>query len=156
MHEVEGLIARRDKLAAGAGKLKNAILCTLVQDFALLPLTDDLVIELKAYNADTKPALARPRQHISDALHAFAIDISRNGPVAYVNTYYFGGRGGRSSGTKGHCGFHRHRRDMTRTGPIHPSAKRSESSVLLPNKEWTNLIPLVWENTARRIGGPSQ
>jgi hypothetical protein len=57
MHEVEGLIARRDKLAAGAGKLKNATLCPLVQDFALLPLTDDLVIELKAYNADTKPAL---------------------------------------------------------------------------------------------------
>jgi hypothetical protein len=49
MHEVEGLIAKRDQLAAGTGKFKSAILCPLVQDFALLPITDDLVIELKAY-----------------------------------------------------------------------------------------------------------
>jgi len=97
MHEVEGLIARRDKLAAGAGKFKGAILCPLVQDFALLPITDDLVRELKAYNADTKPALARPIEHISDGLHALAIDVSHNGPVAYVNTYYFGGRGGQDA-----------------------------------------------------------
>jgi hypothetical protein len=97
MHEVEALIAKSDKLAAGARQFESAIVCPLVQGFSLLPITEAFAKELGGYQTDTRAALAKPIRYISDGLHTLAIDISHKSPVAYVSTYYFGGQGGQDA-----------------------------------------------------------
>ena len=128
MHEVEALIAKSDKLAAGARQFESAIVCPLVQGFSLLQITEAFAKELGGYQTDMRAALAKPIRYISDGLHTLAIGISHKSPVAYVSTYYFGGQGGqmRSSGTTTLYSFHRHLQDISKTGPTHQSAKRLE------------------------------
>ncbi len=93
MHEIKALIAKRDALTAGAGRLTNAAVCDLAQGFSLLPITEDLAKELAADRLTTKAAADKPIPELSDGLHALAIDISRDAPSAYVTTFYFGGQG---------------------------------------------------------------
>jgi len=97
MHEVEALVAKIDSLAAGVHQFKSAILCPLAQSFALLPVTEALAKELVAHRTEAKAAADKPIQQISDALQNLAVDISRSSPVVYINTYYFGGRGGQDA-----------------------------------------------------------
>ena len=97
MHDVKALIAKSEKLTARARQFESAIVCPLVQGFSLLPITDALAKELTAYQSDTKVALTKPIQEFSDGLHALAIEISYDSPVAYVTTFYFGGRGGQDA-----------------------------------------------------------
>ena len=97
MHDVEALIAKSDKLAAGARQFESAIICPLVQGFSLLPITEPLAKELVGYQTKTRVASAKPIRNISDELHVLAIDISHNSPVAYINTYYSGGQGGQDA-----------------------------------------------------------
>jgi hypothetical protein len=97
MHDVKALIAKSDKLTTRARQFESAIVCPLVQGFSLLPITDALAKELTVYRAETKMALTKPIQELSDGLHALAIEISHDSPVAYVATFYFGGRGGQDA-----------------------------------------------------------
>jgi hypothetical protein len=122
MHDVKALIAKSDKLAAGARQFESAIVCPLVQGFSLLPITEALAKELIVYQAETKAALTKPMtitealakelivyqsetkaalnkpiQEFSDGLHALAIEISHDSPVAYITTFYFGGQGGQDA-----------------------------------------------------------
>jgi len=92
MHEVEALIARSEPLAAGVRHLKRAVICPLVQNFSLLPITDALTGELASTAADASTPTT-PLPYLLDGLHALALDISRRAPVAYVMTSYFGGHG---------------------------------------------------------------
>ncbi len=97
MHELKALIARSDVLAARTGSFESPIVCPLVQDFSLVPITDAFAEELAAHRPYTKAPLSAPIQDFPDGLHALAIEISHNSPVAYVTTYYFGGQGGQDA-----------------------------------------------------------
>ena len=94
MHDVKALIARGDALAAGARRLESAIVCPLVQGFSLLPITNELVKELAVYRSKTKPNFDKPIPELFAGLHALAIDLSHDTPIAYITTFYFGGLGG--------------------------------------------------------------
>jgi hypothetical protein len=96
MHDVQALIAKSDPLAAAVGALARAVVCPLVQGFALLPITDDLAKELAARPGNTAGTVA-PLPELSDGLHALALEISRAVPVAYITTGYFGGQGGQDA-----------------------------------------------------------
>jgi hypothetical protein len=97
MHNVKALIAKSDKLAAGSRQVESAILCPLVQGFSLLPITEALAKNLTVYQSKRKVALIKPLQELSDGLHALAIEISHDSPVAFITTYYFGGQGGQAA-----------------------------------------------------------
>jgi hypothetical protein len=97
MHEVEALIAKSDKLTAGAHRFKSEIVCPLVQGFSLLPITEALARELTANQLETKVTLTKPIQELSDGLHVLAIEISQASPVAYITTFYLGGQGGQDA-----------------------------------------------------------
>jgi len=98
MHEVEALIAEQGALVRSVSRLQSAVTCPLPQGLALLPITDALAKEL----ADTHPQVTVPRikpagHALSDALHDLAVEISLITPVAFINTYYFGGQGGQDA-----------------------------------------------------------
>jgi hypothetical protein len=97
MHEVEALIAKSDKLAVGVRQFESAIICPLVQGFSLLPITETLAKDIAGYQTETRAALAKPTLRVSDGLQALAIEISHSSPVAYIDTYYFGGQGGQDA-----------------------------------------------------------
>jgi len=94
MHEVEALIAKTDHLATAARKFETATICPLTQGFSLLPITDALAKELLGSRSETEDAPTRPPlEYLSDGLHALAVVISHDTPVAYISTFYFGGQG---------------------------------------------------------------
>jgi hypothetical protein len=97
MHDVQALIAKSDPLAAAAGRFERAVVCPLVQGFALLPITDDLAKELAARPGNNAPQRPKPLPELSDGLHALALEISRHAAVAYISTGYFGGQGGQNA-----------------------------------------------------------
>jgi hypothetical protein len=96
MHDVQALIAKSDSLAAAVGRFERAIVCRLVQGFALLPITDAFAKELAVRPGNTAGTVA-PLPELSDGLHALALEISRAVPVAYIATGYFGGQGGQDA-----------------------------------------------------------
>ena len=93
MHDVAALIAKSDKLTAAARRFETVVVCPLVQSFSLLPITEDFAKELSIYASQTKAPLTKPIKELSDGLHALAIEISHDCPVAYISTSYFGGQG---------------------------------------------------------------
>jgi hypothetical protein len=97
MHDVEALVAKSDKLAAVTRRFKCAVVCPLVQGFSLLPITDSFARELDDYPSETRPALRKPTRGLSDELHVLAIEASRDTPIAYISTFYFGGQGGQNA-----------------------------------------------------------
>jgi hypothetical protein len=97
MHDVTALIANSDKLTAATRRFETVVVCPLVQSFSLLPITEDFAKELSVYASQMKAPLTKPITELSDELHALAIDISYDCPVAYVSTAYFGGRGGQNA-----------------------------------------------------------
>jgi hypothetical protein len=69
----------------------------LVQGFSLLPITDDFEKELSGYAPQMKASFTKPIKELSDGLHALAIEISHDCPVAYLSTCYFGGQGSQNA-----------------------------------------------------------
>lgn len=90
-HAIQAFIAREEVLRAAAARLGNAHVAPLGQGFALVPLTDDLHDEV------TEPGSGAAYEgrlwKLSSALARLAAEWSRQGPVAYVETEYFGGIG---------------------------------------------------------------
>jgi hypothetical protein len=97
MHDVTALIAKSDKLTAATCRFESAVVCPLVQGFSLLPVTEDFATELSVHAVQTKAPLSKPIEELSDGLHALAIEISHDCPVAFVSTCYFGGQGSQNA-----------------------------------------------------------
>jgi hypothetical protein len=97
MHDVTAMIAKSEKLTAATRRFKTAVVCPLVQGFSLLPITEDLAKELSVYASQTKAPLTKPIEELSDELHALAIEISYDCPIAYISTCYFGGQGNQNA-----------------------------------------------------------
>ena len=62
-----------------------------------MPISEDFAKELSVYASQTKAPLIKPIKELSDGLHALAIEISHDCPVAYISTFYFGGQGGQNA-----------------------------------------------------------
>src|SRR4051794_18432276 len=97
MHEVEALIAQADRLTRSVRQIETALLCPLVQDFALLPITEALVTEVVASPPQENATQIRPLENISEAVLLLAVQISRRCRLAYIKTYYVGGHGGQDA-----------------------------------------------------------
>ena len=97
MHDVTALIAKSDKLTAATRRFETVVVCPLVQSFSLLPITEDFAKELSVNASQTKAPLTKPIKELSNGLHALAIEISHDCPVAYISTFYFGGQGGQNA-----------------------------------------------------------
>jgi hypothetical protein len=93
VHDVDALIAKSDHLAAAVSGLKNATLCPLAQGLSLLPITEALAEELTLCTPEVEGSLTKPLSILSDGLNALAVGISRETPVVYISTSYFGGHG---------------------------------------------------------------
>ena len=99
MHDVTALIAKSDRLTAATRRFETVVVCPLVQGFSLLPITEDFAKELSVYASQTKAPgpLTKPIKELSNGLHALAIEISHDCPIAYISTCYFGGQGGQNA-----------------------------------------------------------
>jgi len=158
MHDVTALIAKSDKLTAATRRFETVVVCPLVQGFSLLPITGDFAKELSVYASQTQAPLTKPIKELLNGLHALAIEISHDCPVAYISTFYFGGQGGQNAlvWARAACDSRQPRYAMIRAGPTHPSAKPLERSESSRKAEWMSLIPLAWEITGKPTDGLSR
>lgn len=90
-HAIQAFIARAEVLRAAANHLRHAHVASLAQGLALVPVTDELHDE--ATGPGGGPAHEEHVHKLSGALTRLAAEWSRRGPVAYVETEYFGGIG---------------------------------------------------------------
>ena len=88
-HAIQGFVARHDLLRELASPLQHARVVPLEQGFAFLPLTSDLYDEVGDGGKSPYDALWK----LSPGMAEVASAWSKRGPVAYVETDYFGGTG---------------------------------------------------------------
>lgn len=96
-YQLSAIIADARLLHGETGGLDHAVLGNLRQDFALLPVTSQLIEELTGVPPDyavEEPAPERPFTLVlSTALTGTLANWSRQGPVAYVEAEFTGGVG---------------------------------------------------------------
>lgn len=91
-HTIQAFIAKTDTLRDATRGLENARVIPLGQGLALLPNTDELSEELRANDGGGGPAFEE-FYNLTPRLAELAALWSAGGPVAYVETDYFGGSG---------------------------------------------------------------
>ncbi|XTZ15007.1 hypothetical protein ACQSSU_26740 [Micromonospora echinospora] len=100
-YQLSAVVADVELLAEQTGELDHAVLAALRQDFALLPVTPQLVEELTGSLPDfavEEPGPQRPfRLVLSAALTEAFARWSRRGPVAYLEAEFSGGTGRQSA-----------------------------------------------------------
>jgi hypothetical protein len=96
-YQLSAVVADVDLLRGQTAGLDHAVLAALRQDFALLPVTPQLVEELTGALPDFapgEPGPDRPFQLVlSRALAGVLATWSREGPVAYLEAEFAGGLG---------------------------------------------------------------
>lgn len=85
--ELRALIAAKDRLERLAGRFKSARVVELAEGLGLLPLTAEL--EREAGGAASGPFAGL---RLGAALAAAAVELSKSGPVAFVEAAYGDGR----------------------------------------------------------------
>jgi hypothetical protein len=96
-HSIQVFIARKEILESIALTLNQARLIFLPMGFAMIPNTEEL------FDSITNNQQARANKEfevfykLSSALISWAEDLSKVGPVAYIETDYFGGTGSQSA-----------------------------------------------------------
>ena len=100
-YQLRAVVADVELLRAQTVGLDHAVLAALRQDFALLPVTPQLVEELTGALPDFsagEPSVAQPFQLVlSPALTQLLGSWSRQGPLAYVEAEFSGGLGHQAS-----------------------------------------------------------
>lgn len=92
MHDVKALVASEKILRRMVLEFKTAIVCPLVQNLALVPITEDLARELEIHFIESEePWLIND---MAAGVASAASRLSSANDVAYVSTEYFGGVGG--------------------------------------------------------------
>ena len=100
-HSLPAIIASSQPLKEIADRFQHAHLVPLPDDFAMIPVTKELLDELEIEFADeidtssTAPS-SEEFSYLMNGLHALLCEISRRTPVAYIETDYFGGDGSQS------------------------------------------------------------
>ncbi|MEU5942114.1 hypothetical protein ABZ807_23670 [Micromonospora sp. NPDC047548] len=100
-YQLSAVVADVELLREQTTDLDHAVLAALRQDFALLPVTPQLVQELTGSLPDFAagdPNAEQPFQLVlSPALAELLVRWSRQGPVAYLEAEFFGGLGYQSA-----------------------------------------------------------
>ncbi|GAA2716133.1 hypothetical protein ACFY2R_08340 [Micromonospora olivasterospora] len=100
-YQLSAVVADVELLREQTADLDHAVLAALRQDFALLPLTPQLVEELTGALPDFavgKPSPEQPFELVlSPALTGLLARWSRQGPVAYLEAEFSGGLGRQAS-----------------------------------------------------------
>ncbi|MFF5174171.1 hypothetical protein ACFY3U_16215 [Micromonospora sp. NPDC000089] len=96
-YQLSAVVADVELLREHTAELDRAVLAALRQDFALLPVTPQLVEELTGALPDFAASAPGPEQPfhlvLSPALAGVLAAWSREGPVAYLEAEFFGGLG---------------------------------------------------------------
>lgn len=87
-HSIAGFVGRKELLREETRHLTHAVIASLEQGFGFLPATDDLHDELGDGGSPHDEFW-----RLSNGLARLGAELSRRGPVAYVETDYFGGTG---------------------------------------------------------------
>ncbi|MEU3457755.1 hypothetical protein ABZ671_29815 [Micromonospora sp. NPDC006766] len=100
-YQLSAVVADVELLREQTADLDHAVLAALRQDFALLPVTPQLVTELTGALPDFaigEPSAEQPFQLVlSPALRELLAGWSRQGPVAYLEAGFAGGLGHQSA-----------------------------------------------------------
>ncbi|PWR06567.1 hypothetical protein DKT68_21930 [Micromonospora acroterricola] len=100
-YQLSAVVADADLLREHTAELDHAVLGELRQDFALLPVTPQLVVELTGslpdFAVDGRSAERPFSLVLSPALVELLARWSRSGPVAYLEAEFAGGAGYQSA-----------------------------------------------------------
>ncbi|MEV0327484.1 hypothetical protein AB0H63_13705 [Micromonospora echinospora] len=100
-YQLSAVVADVELLAEQTGELDHAVLAALRQDFALLPVTPQLVEELTGSLPDFAVEELGPQRPFRLVLSAALTEVfarwSRRGPVAYLEAEFSGGTGRQSA-----------------------------------------------------------
>jgi hypothetical protein len=97
-HNIRGFVGRPETLQALCARFPNAKVVGLDAGFALVPGTDALIAAIDATNPAGE-AMAKSIDFLFDhpAMLRLLADLSREGPIAFVETDYFEGRGAQAA-----------------------------------------------------------
>jgi len=90
-HYIHGLVANYEKLLAAANRFDEPKVCRLALGYGFMPAIEEMLSE---------DELASGAEYFSRLLYPFgawAEEQSRDYPIAYVETNYYGGRGEQSA-----------------------------------------------------------
>jgi hypothetical protein len=96
-HVLHAVIGRRTAVAEFAGPWLSAHLVRLPQGFALVPLTESLFDEIAATGRSEAPDPFTQFERLSERVEVALKGASTTGPLAYIETDYFGGCGTQSA-----------------------------------------------------------
>jgi len=96
-HYIKVIIAESSLIQQIASFLHSANTITLPQDFGLIPLTDALHDEIVAANPTATGEELEAFVFLSPAIQQLLQTHAQSGPIAYVETNYFGGVGTQSA-----------------------------------------------------------
>jgi hypothetical protein len=89
-HRITGFIAVSEGLCVAASGLTNPVIVPLRHGFSFLPLSKSLV-------GDGEPMSFEVFDRLTERLRLWAEEHSKNCPLAYIETDYFGGVGAQSA-----------------------------------------------------------
>jgi hypothetical protein len=89
-HHIRGFVAPFEPLSAAVAQLPNAQVVPLRLGYGFLPITDQLA-------GDDEPAPFPNLERLTTRLAEWAGAVSRQFPLAYIETDYFGGDGGQAA-----------------------------------------------------------
>lgn len=92
-HEIEGIVLARSHQADRLSQLRSAVRAPLDQGFVFVPLTEALNEELLRASGTVGTNPHPIFRSMSVALEHLLFDLSAEGPIAYVETEYWGGEG---------------------------------------------------------------
>lgn len=98
-HSINAIIARLSLLEKFASSWEGIRLVRLEQGFALLPATSRFLDALDGRYSSSEGRKFEGFVHLRGGLVAVLQELSRQGPIAYVETDYFGGVGSQSGAT---------------------------------------------------------
>src|SRR5262249_8022642 len=96
-HVLHAVIGRKAPIGQFASRWISAHLVRLPHDFALILLTESLHDEIMAAEQSTAPDPIPQFERLSASVEAALREASVSGPLAYIETDYFGGCGTQSA-----------------------------------------------------------
>jgi hypothetical protein len=96
-HEVQAFVLRGPVQRAALQGLQHWTMVRLEADFHLIPLTDELFDEIAAAYPGLEDEPFEALWKFSGSTRAFTEALSKEGPVLYFETEYFGREGGQSA-----------------------------------------------------------
>lgn len=95
-YELEAIIGPDEHISKCCQGVKNAHMIALAQGVAMIPLIDELQIELEGSNSRRGNPVFPGSEYLSDAVAGWITDASADTTLAWVEATYSGGWGGQT------------------------------------------------------------